>query len=213
MNDARLNSHLQLAMTQTFSIHPQITAPTLTSGGRTRGARARSELHLRLTRRVKPRPGRWRALCRLSRQAKTSGTKRTRVNRRSINLPLSALWWDCFVRKCRAIATKLLKCEKSLISVSLHKQADAKFDQTLQAESGSLASLSTVSTSRAIHAWSICDFFGELKVTDKCSVRRWTPSTTIRFEKNTYFIEATAHQKKKKINPNKVKGGDSCPPS
>lgn len=56
----------------------------------------------------------------------------------------------CFVRKCRVAATQLLKCEKGLISVSLHKQADAKFDQTLQAESGSLALLSTVSTSQAV---------------------------------------------------------------
>lgn len=63
-----------------------------------------------------------------------------------------------FVRKRRVVATRLLECEKGLISVSLHKQADAKFDQTLQAECGSLAPLSTVSTSRAAHGRRIGDF-------------------------------------------------------
>lgn len=109
----------------------------------------------------------------LSRRATTSVTKRNRVNRRFINLPSFRSLMGSFVRKRRVVATRLLKCEKGLISVSLRKQADAKSDQTLQAESGSLAPLSTASTSQAV---------SELKVTDKRSGRRQTPSTIILLE-------------------------------
>lgn len=50
--------------------------------------------------------------------------------------------------------------------MSLHKQADANFDQTLQAESASLKPLSSIPTSGAIQAHTE---FSELKMTENCS--------------------------------------------
>lgn len=160
------------AQTANISLRPQIMEPGLTSGGRREGAGA-PPLPLGATAGADKSSAQrlWRHVqlildvgercVALSRRAKTSVTKRNRVNRRFINLPSFRSLMGSFVRKRRVAATRLLKCEKGLISVSLRKQADAKFDQTLQAESGSLAPLSTVSTSRAVHGRRIGDVRNE----------------------------------------------------